>query len=153
VLRLSGSNVALELNVVGYQFSDCALDGWDSEWLVVQGKVTIERGSWKFLDPCLTTFELAALADWMRSSPSPGREIGFVEPNLHFECRAASECNTLVVSLSQEAAPPWSTDQQRYGSGVSIEFRPTSDDYMNYANTLYSMLRVFPSRVQCGASG
>jgi hypothetical protein len=119
---IGNGNTWFELDVVGYQFPDAELDGWDSEWLRFAGVVSCDRGKWEFSDPCLTTFELKALADWLRSSPNEasGKAIGFIEPNLSFARAGLAE--GLVISFAQESAPPWATEQEKYGEGFSIAF-------------------------------
>ncbi len=136
-----------ELDVVGYQFPDAELDGWDSEWLRVDGVVSCDRGKWTFRDPCLTTFELKALADWLRSTPTEGsgKAIGFTETNLSFARPSLVE--GLVISFAQECAPPWATEQERYGEGFSIRFPFGLNECTALALGLEKILEKFPVRV------
>ena len=139
-------NTWFELAVVGYQFPDAEVDGWDSEWLRIAGVVSCDCGKWKFSDPCLTTFELKALAAWLRSIPTegPGKAIGFTEPNLSFSHAGLAE--GLVISFAQECAPPWSTEQEKYGEGFSLTFPIELNDCTALAAGIENILEQFPVR-------
>src|SRR5687768_4265364 len=86
MITLLGPDSRIELDIRGYQFQSAA-HGPDSEWLLVTGSVECPRGRWKFVDPCLTTFELANLAIWLRQLPHglAKEHLWFTEPNLHFQ--------------------------------------------------------------------
>jgi hypothetical protein len=67
---------------------DVFVDGldpkYDSNWLVVAGKVTHSRGSWQFTCACLLTYEAARLASWMDAVADANprsNTCGFTEPN------------------------------------------------------------------------
>jgi len=139
-------NTWFELDVVGYQFPDAELDGWDSEWLRVAGVVSCDRGKWKFSDPCLTTFELKALADWLLSSPNEtsGKAIGFTEPNLSFA--HAGRTSGLIIAFAQESTPPWATEQEKYGEGFSLTFPIELNDCTALAMGIENILEQFPVR-------
>lgn len=143
---IGNGNTWFELDVVGYQFPDAELDGWDSEWLRFAGVVSCDRGKWEFSDPCLTTFELKALADWLRSSPNEasGKAIGFIEPNLSFARAGLAE--VLVISFAQESAPPWATEQEKYGEGFSIAFSIDLNNCTALAIGIEKILEQFPVR-------
>jgi hypothetical protein len=142
------ADARFDLDVVGYQFPDAELDGWDSEWLRVAGVVSSDRGKWKFCDPCLTTFELKALADWFRSSPEEESEraIGFTEPNLSFARAGVGLAEELVVSFAQESTPPWATEQEKYGVGFSVTFPIALNDCSALAIGIEKILEQFPVR-------
>jgi hypothetical protein len=93
-----------ELTPVGYQFPS-ADDLHDRNWLNVQVRVTSAHGSWGGVDPCLLTWELDALAQWMRAwargaagTAEPALE--FMEPELDFECAAGEPEMLLRVGTS-----------------------------------------------------
>ena len=60
----------VDLQVLAYQFPQAgpsAFDGWDANWLMIAGSVrTIDGRSWTFLDPALTTSDVAELVAWLR---------------------------------------------------------------------------------------
>lgn len=83
-----GPTGILTLNVERYQFPEIVDDEWDSNWLVITGNATLNGKSWQFCDPCLTTFELASLVEWLgqvTSGSNVKKNLFFTEPNLDFE--------------------------------------------------------------------
>jgi hypothetical protein len=153
MLTLSSPGAHLSLEIRGYQFPDTAADGWDAEWLHVSGLVEVPRGRWKFSDPCLATFELAQLGEWLRDVPvgGPERELEFMEPCLRFEHVERSEGDVLVVRLAQEASPPWATEAQRYRDGIDLEFPFSALDFEKLAAEVRAMCRRFPQRSRSNA--
>ena len=108
-MRLHTSANALDLVVVRYEYTDLSEDRWDSNWLVVNGTASIGGETWRFTDPCVTTFELADLADWLddvarNASAAPAFEL--TEPLISF-AYILEPAPALVVRLGYEAAPPW----------------------------------------------
>ena len=93
---------------------------WDANWLVVAGDVVSDRGSWSFVDACLTTWEARELGSWLRGvhrgevAPTsfPGEEtepsLVFTEPSLAFSLAGRDGGTvTLRVHLSLRSLPPW----------------------------------------------
>ncbi len=124
-VRLTSTDgTVVELRPVRYQFPAAVGAGprdWDANWLVIRGDVHLpDERHWHFLDPCLTTWEGADLAGWLRSvaageveaRPFPGDEerlLVFTEPNLGFSLAATGGgVRDVRVHFSLEAAPPWS---------------------------------------------
>jgi len=145
----------LHLEVLGYQFPGTEDDEWDSEWLIVAGSVWCARGRWKFRDPCLCTFELRALVDWLRDVPvgGPEREIGFLEPNLRFEHVESPEGDVLLVAFSQESSPPWASEGERYGEGYALLFPFSLSDFVTASAALEKMLLKWPVRTRKPEAG
>jgi hypothetical protein len=145
----------LHLEVLGYQFPENTDDEWDSEWLIIAGDVSCARGGWKFRDPCLCTFELQALAAWLRDVRigGPEREIGFVEPNLRFEHIEGSAGDFLLVAFSQECSPPWATEGERYGEGYALSFPFSLNDFVVASAALENMLLKWPVRTRKPKAG
>ena len=153
MLTLSAKDVTLSLDVRGYPFPGSASDGWDSEWLQIAGSAGCEQGRWRFSDPCLTTFELAHLASWLREAPASGpkRELEFTEPCLRFEHVERADGDILVVRLAQEASPPWATEAQRFGEGVALEFPFSVLDFKTMSAAVAEMCGKFPQRARANA--
>jgi hypothetical protein len=148
LMHLSGRNgMALELRVVGYQFPDAPNPEYDSNWLVVEGRVSHPQGAWSFRDPCLLTYEASHLADWLEAVAA-GREeqpgAGFIEPNLSFEVVAAGGERALRVSFAIEAHPPWSPRSQ----AAYIEFPVGELNIAGAVNVWRKQLRQFPQRAE-----
>lgn len=124
-VRLTSTDgTVVELQPLRYQFPAAAGAGpqdWDANWLVIRGDVHLPDGRrWHFQDPCLTTWEAAELAGWLRSvaageveahplPPDEDRLLAFTEPNLGFSLGSTGEgASQIRVHFSLEAAPPWS---------------------------------------------
>jgi hypothetical protein len=55
-MKLQGDQgIALELDAVGYESAN---GGFKEEWLIIQGRAELQRGTWSFSRPCLTTLEV-----------------------------------------------------------------------------------------------
>ena len=101
---------SLELRILGYQFPDLSDAEYDSNWLHIEGHVNHPRGIWSFRDPCLLTYEVSRLADWLDAvarNESVPSEIGFTEPNLSFRVIPAARGAVLRAYLDLEARPEW----------------------------------------------
>lgn len=140
---LSGS---LRLSVERYQFPEIANDEWDSNWLIIVGDAVLDGKPWSFRDPCLTTFEMQRLADWLdhvaagRSEPA---FCSFTEPNLDFE--RLSDVS-IRVGFSLEALPPWG---DRGGDFGDIGFTMPIDGRLSIAaSALRKLLLQFPVRAR-----
>jgi hypothetical protein len=119
VRLLSDDGTTASLQPVGYQFdrpggaavigTDC-----DDEWLMLRGDMrTADGRAWGFTDPCLTTWEAAALAGWLRAVASQDARATiepmlFTEPNLAFLPGACDgEHASIQVRFSYESLPGW----------------------------------------------
>lgn len=144
-----GSTGSLRIGVERYQFPEITDDDWDSNWLIVNGNAVIDGKSWSFRDPCLTTFEMARLADWLDQVSSGGDGepfCGFTEPNLDFE-RVSDTAVRIAFSL--EALPPWS---KRGGDFGAIGFNIPIDERLGAAaSSLRALLTRFPIRARNGS--
>jgi hypothetical protein len=118
------SGNAFEAVMLGYEHPNVTEDWWDSNWLIVNGKAATPQSSWRFVEPCVTTFELAGLADWLqtlRRDAPPSDEYGFAEPNLQFSY-SRLPAPTLRVRFAYASAPPDCTDDDQRARGVTLEF-------------------------------
>jgi hypothetical protein len=136
----------LELQILGYQFPDIHED-WDANWLIISGSVTHPKGSWRFSNPCLTTFELEQLAEWLdgvaHGIPEPDSGY-FTEPCLEF--RFGSEPQpTIKVALAHEGSPPWLTGDDRL-EGITLRFPIPQNDPVQLARAAREFLAKFPER-------
>lgn len=147
-MKLVGRHeTSLELSVGGYQFPDIADDPWDSNWLMVAGRVRHPHGSWTFTDPCLTTFELDQLASWLddvaAGRPDPDHGY-FTEPNLRFSYRQEPE-PTIEIRVAYESAPPWLVGEPRM-QGAVLAFPVAMNDLGIAAADVRSFISRFPVR-------
>src|SRR5262245_20140283 len=99
---------SLEMQIRGYQFPELETEQYDSNWLIIEGVATHPEGNWRFIDPCLLTYELRELADWL-SELAAGRSLSdkldFIEPNLGFEPTRVAEQPLLRVYFELESRP------------------------------------------------
>jgi hypothetical protein len=145
---ISDDGSRFTMDVLGYQYPDIEDDEWDSEWLTVVGNVSTSRGKWAFRDSCLTTFELQSLVEWFRTleQARPGSSMDFTEPNLLFKKDA--EGGALIVSFSQEAAPPWATESERYRDGTSVRLLVSADQLVAAVRALEQFRDRYPIRTR-----
>ncbi len=143
-------NSEVELMVVGYQFPQLKHEQYDSDWLNISIRVKHPRGNWTTTDPCMLTWEVAHLSEWLesiaRNEPVDSEE-SFMEPNLRFELRREPLAK-LRVYFELECRPPWA---DAYESGkmkdIWLEFDVDSEDLRNAAASLRADLMRFPVRV------
>jgi hypothetical protein len=162
------SGQVLELEVLGYQFPDHrskqetrekaiaggligrpSAERWDANWLVIRGYVQTSRGSWKFEDPCLETWEARSLCDCLTrvAAGEPNERLDFIEPNLAFNVaspRNDAQLVGVVVEFGLEARPPWSSPEVFEQSPVNFDFRRT--DLAQAAADLAGELDRYPER-------
>ena len=148
-MRLSDSSGnEFRLVILRYQHPDLHEDQWDSNWLVVTGEVTTASGQrWRFSEPCVTTFELESLAEWLEGLVAKGTapsDFAFTEPNLKF-AYTPWPGRALQLTLRHESAPPSATDVERQ-SGVTLEFRLREGEPAALAAEIRDALSDFPVR-------
>jgi len=139
---------SFELVVLGYEYPDVVEDRWDSNWLVVGGRASTANQSWRFSAPCLTTFELTELADWIESlgsDPPDATDCVFTEPNLSFSYVVTPE-PVLRVRFAHESAPPWIEDVGARAAGVTLEFPFSELNTVAIAAELRNALMEYPIR-------
>ena len=146
-LKHSSGN-ELQLVILSYQHPDVKEDRWDANWLNVSGTVATAAGrKWKFSAPCVTTFELEDLADWLDELSDDGRspaEFEFAEPHLKFAYVPWPQ-RTLQVTLSGPGAPPAASDQEK-ATAVMLEFPLSETDASELAGQIRDALSDFPIR-------
>ena len=148
-MELLGSDSSLfELEILGYQFPGIVGEEHDSNWLLVRVRVNSSGRSWQAEDPCLLTWEVARLADWLEDECIKGEpsECGFLEPNLEFEVLlSAGRSLVLRVYFELEMRP----DRRKFCAGERdcfVEFAIAELDLRAAANDLRQQLTRFPER-------
>lgn len=136
----------MRLAIEDYQFPHITDDEWDSNWLIVVGEAELDGKRWQFRDPCLTTFEMKRLAEWLDQVATGQAEqqfCGFTEPNLDFE-QTSNKCVRIAFSL--ESLPPWSARDGDFGDlGFEV---PIDGRLAMAASNLRSILAKFPVRAR-----
>lgn len=158
LVSIDGAEV--ELCPVGYQFPHCSeLGDWDANWLMIAGAARLASGeAWKFRDSCLTTWEAASLAEWLRQTangiikpvdfPSDEERLKvFTEPNVAFSlaARTSSTC-TVRVHFSLESRPAWLTDDDPDLFDFFVEVEITKAALLGATTEWLSELAAFPAR-------
>jgi hypothetical protein len=145
-LAAHGGN-EVQLVILSYQHPDVHEDRWDSNWLLVSGTVATAGQKWTFSAPCVTTFELAELADWFDELSADGRAPGqfdFTEPHVRFAYVPWPK-RTLQLTLTGEGAPPQTSLQGRDAT-VTLDFPLSEADASDFAGQIRDALADFPPR-------
>ena len=139
---LRGPDGSLRLSILRYQFPSLQ-DELDANWLVIGGHACLEGKEWSFKDPCLTTFEVQRLADWLDQTALNNTNEGtaFIEPNLQFDRVSAAN---IRVSMAYESAPPWAALNDPWDlHGFEV---PVGPELIDAAAALRRQLNRFPVR-------
>ena len=143
----SASGDEFQLVIVRYQFPDVHEDRWDSNWLIVNGTVSARGEKWRFTDPCVTTFELADLADWLDELARDGDQpsgFEFTEPNLKFTYTPWPQ-RAVQLTFAHESAPPALSEVERR-TGVTVEFPMSGSQAAALALEIRRALTDYPIR-------
>ena len=143
----STSGDEFQLVIVRYQYPDVHEDRWDSNWLIVNGSVAAAGQKWRFTDPCVTTFELADLADWLDDLAADGHESSafeFTEPNLKFTYTPWPH-RAVQLTFAHESAPPSQSEVERR-TGVTVEFPMSPPQAEALAADIRTALSDYPIR-------
>ncbi len=146
-MQLAVGDVAIELQIGSYQFPDENTADYDSNWLLIEGAVLHPRGGWRFLDPCLLTYEVAKLAGWFEATAkgiAAEPWCAFIEPNLSFDVVGDGMDRALRLSFAIEALPPWA----KRGEDVHIDFPLSQLDLAAASASLRRQLLEFPQRAE-----
>jgi hypothetical protein len=161
----SDDGASIELRPTRYQYPSAPSEpgDWDANWLEIRGRVrTVAGESWKFEDPCLTTWEAQRLGDWLRAAadgrvpviepPTEDSEelLAFTEPNLGFSV-GAREGDSLVVrvhlSLESVADRSEAGEEAPYGFyAYSVPLRVRRDQLLAAAQAWDEDNGPFPER-------
>ena len=136
---------SLEFHALRYQFPQLTRTQYDSNWLVIGGRIEKDGAAWKFQDPCLLTNEMHSLAEWLESQaidPGTNSEISFIEPNLYFKWIDRK----LRVDLECECRPPWAPFDKVEEFYVNLS--PSSEELLAAAEALRADLAKYPIRAE-----
>jgi hypothetical protein len=142
---------ALTLTIVGYQFPRETPERYDANWLMVRVSAARAGRAWTFTDPCLLTWEVASLAQWLTEvqsgrSPQPA-DCSFTEPLLRFQLAAAPNGQpTLRVLFELEGRPPWAYSDSFGGEDVVLDFPLAGIDLHAASASLRAQLQRYPVR-------
>lgn len=143
---------SVELHIAGYQFPDLAAVEYDSNWLRIEGQVHHPKGQWSFQDPCLLTYEVSRLANWLDAlaqEKPDNDEIGFIEPNLSFRVvRSHASAVVLRVYFELEARPNWAAAPSAGLNDLWLEIPVRELELRQAARSLREELAIYPQRTK-----
>ncbi len=144
------------LRVVGYQFPGSAAAEYDSNWLTVEVVARVGGRSWTVRDPCLLTWELAWLHEWIMGV-AVGRpshvEVSFLEPNLRLELRDGLGGSTVFrVYFELELRPPWAPADGAGMDDLYATIECSAQALHDFAEALGLQRKEYPSRAGVGTS-
>lgn len=137
------------MTVIDYEFPEVHDDRYDSNWLIIEIRATHAKDSWSASYPCMLTGELAELADWL-DAVADGKnttlQLGFFEPNLHFEVTESAP-KKLCVYIDAELKPAGALgDDSGIDDPIRIEFELIPAELKDAVVSLRTYLRAFPIR-------
>ncbi len=119
-----GDGRVFELSLRGYQFPGPTHTASDAHWLVISVCATDPRGSWSANAACLTTWEVASLATWLRhvaKGEQHDLSAEFVEPCLAFHhVNTTGHDITLEIDFALELRPPWTDFEDGYSLTLTV---------------------------------
>jgi hypothetical protein len=136
----------VRLKIAGYQFPELADAPYDSNWLIVEGRVSIDDRLWEFRDPCLLTYEAASFAHWLERHAVGGMvgdELFFTEPNL--SVRRVSD-GSFRVYFAFECKPPWAPAEGAGWEDYFVEAPTDRAMLQAAANAFREALKLYPQR-------
>ena len=137
----------LNLSIQGYQFPENNSCYYDSNWLIIVGKVKIGGKVWSFQDPCLLNFEALRLANWLdriaEESLNKDDYPIFIEPNLDFEI---IEANKVRIYFNLESRPKWAPSDEAGEDDLFLEFQPNKKMARLASEALRLQLQSYPIR-------
>ena len=143
---------ALKLTLVGYQFPEMTREPYDSNWLIIETDITTPHRSWQASDPCLLTYEVEQLAQWLEQAANgtpDNRVCHFIEPCLQFELydHEGGE-RYLRVVFDLELRPDWQIERTRQRDDTWIDLQVDRQKLLEAAQALREQLARYPQRAE-----
>lgn len=144
MLVRSSSGQVFALTILGYQFPYLTDTPYDSNWLQVQARAHMAGFTWVASDPCLLTYELQELINWLQAL-ADGQQvddsIGFTEPELSFQHSATALHVFLSYNLCPDSAPV-------EGNSAELVFPLAEIDLHAAVASLQAQLDSYPQRAE-----
>lgn len=148
ILKSTDGN-QLAVTIGGYEFPASKDRKHDANWLLIDTEAAIGGRLWRARHPCLLTWEVAGLADWLEAIGDGvewSAELCFTEPNLHFIIGRENGAIWLRTYFRLECRPSWA----RRGAGIRddlwVELPVSRDDLRSAASSLREDLAKYPYR-------
>lgn len=151
-MRMTGSDGGeFGLEIVGYEFPEQVGDTESNNILLIRVDASTSGGSWSASDPCLQTWDIARLADWLEDLAGKRRTVwseqSFTEPNLSFHVLHNAGDRAIVrVYFELELRPPWSPSRWAGLRDVWVDLDVAPADLRAGADALREDLSRFPQR-------
>lgn len=147
----SSDGGAFGLEIVRYEHPEPVCDVESNNVLLIRVDVATPGGSWSASDPCLQTWDVARLADWLEDLAGKRRTVwseqSFIEPNLSFHVLHNAGDRAIVrVYFELELRPPWSRSIWAGLTDVWLDLDVTPADLRAGADALRQALARFPQR-------
>jgi hypothetical protein len=163
-MLLKSAVSSFKLTILGYEHPDAAGEPYDANWLAIQVDAAGPGGAWTGTDPCLLTYEVVRLSDWLDAvgaGKEPARAISFLEPVLLFRLIEDERGRMLRVHFGNLINPSWKMlDQEMVKSKTSnektnptgqdlfLDFPLAETDLRQAARELREEMRRFPDRAE-----
>lgn len=135
-----------QLKVLGYQLSKRVNDYYDDNWLIIKVQVKHPKGEWIAKDPCLLTFELQDMIDWLNTlkntSEPPKGELSFMESELKFRLIEHEQGKLLLICFNYNLRPEWASREDDF----CIDFALEKLNLDSLIKPLVSYLKKYPVR-------
>ena len=150
-MKLSGSDgQSFELTILGYQFPNMNTEDFDSNWLIIQLDVHHPKGHWRSRDPCLLTYEVERLANFLEQvsrNEKVDAEEHFIEPNLKFRLLTpGSKDEKMRIYFELECRPSWAPSDTVGMEDLWVEFPVLEINLELAAQSLRDQLSIYPQR-------
>lgn len=156
-MLMKSENSSFKLTILGYEHPDAAGEPYDANWLAIQVDAAGPGGAWTGSDPCLLTYEVVRLADWLDAvgaGKEPARAISFLEPVLLFRLIEGPQGRALRIHFGNLINPSWKMLQQEAtvpeGSSqdLYLDFPLEETDLRQAAKELKEAMRRYPDRAE-----
>ena len=147
----NSSKESFELRIIQYEFPNINNEKYDANWLLIEIEVSDQYGQWVVKDPCLLTFDIQNLGNWLLSIAA-GEEViskfQFMEPELEFHLiRPIEEEYILRIYMRHNLKPQWKSSRGREAEDFWLDFPVDSLVLQRLANSLHQQLMEYPPRV------
>ena len=149
-MRLDSTNGhRFELRVIGYEFPNLEHDryGYDRNWLQVELELRSGNSTLSYVDPCLLTWELIALKDWLASIAAGDvkqRRITFIEPTLSLTALQLKPSIVIRLTLTVDKLVPSPFDHSPEVHHLNLH--ATTEELRRAVAELSRMAASFPER-------
>jgi len=144
-MKLTEKDNSFELSIAGYEYPNAVTELYDSNWLIIKISVSDSQGTWNVTEPCLLTYDVSRLANWLEKIDSENFqevECDFLEPVLSFRVIDDNGKKVLHIRFMLEAIPDWAHGQDEY----SIEFTLSELNLKSASENLRKQLEKYPQR-------